>query len=213
MGEGYINPNCLERVKKFQRTFVKYFPDFDDLQVAATEWSWLHSHWICNGIATVRRAQVMGELGCVVRALRLIAKCNMPWAMNLYDAKRAPEAEGADQITRDHAIIAEAIIDLHSMDEDGALEAALTRFQDAAEGTLRHLPDTGNTNWDAVFAVDALRTVWWRNTDNDAPAKALNPASEFASYLRDGFRWLKVEANPVAAFRRWAKWRCSIDPT
>jgi hypothetical protein len=195
----------------FQRTFVKYFPDLDDIQVAATEWSWLHSCWTLNEIETVRRSQATADLTQVVRALRLIAKCDMPWWISIYEAKKAAEAEGADQITKDHAIIAQAITDLGSMDEDGALEAALTRFKDAAIGALSHLPDTGNTNWDAVFAIDTLRTVWWRNTGTEAPVKALNPASEFAEFLQEGFRYLEVAGNTVAAFRRWVAWQSAID--
>ena len=83
--------------------------------------------------------------------------------------------------------------------------------REGAVEDMNRLPDTGNTNWDAVFAVDALRNVWWRNTGHDAPAKALNPASEFASFLRDGFGYLNVEASPVPAFRRWVAWCNATD--
>lgn len=178
MDEGYIIPDCLERVEKFQRTFVRYFPDLD-IQNAATEWSWLHSHWICNQIRTVRPSQTRKELADVVRALRLIAKCDLQsaWGESLHDAMDAAKAEGTDQITKDHAFIAEAIMNLQNMNEDGALEAALSRFQEAADNSIERFPDTGNTKWKAVFAVEALRTVWWRNTGLDAPAKALNPAN------------------------------------
>jgi hypothetical protein len=86
------------------------------------------------------------------------------------------------------------------------------RFREKAiEDDLNRLPDTGNTNWDAVFAVDSLRIVWLRNTGLEAPAKALNPASEFASFLEDGFHYLKVEASPVPAFRRWVAWSSATD--
>jgi hypothetical protein len=126
-------------------------------------------------------------------------------------AKKAAEAEGADQITKNHAVIVKAITDLGHMDEDGTLEAALTRFKDAAVEAMSYLPDTGNTNWDAVFAIDTLRAVWWRNTGNQAPVKALNPASEFAEFLREGFRYLEVAGNTVAAFRRWVAWQSATD--
>lgn len=200
------------RAEKFQHTFAKYFPHLDDFDVAANEWSWLHSHWLCNQIRTARPSQTRKELSDVVRALRLIAKCDpqSAWGKSIYDAMGAAKAGSADQITKDHAFIAEAIMNLQNMDEDGALEAALTRFQNAANDAISKLPDTGNTKWDAVFAVEALRSVWWRNTGRDAPVKALNPASEFASYLRDGFDYLKVDANPVAAFRRWVAWQRAI---
>ena len=39
MGNGYIiSPQYLERIKKFQCTFVKYFPQFEEMQTAAQEW-------------------------------------------------------------------------------------------------------------------------------------------------------------------------------
>jgi hypothetical protein len=90
MREGYINPDCLEDIKVFQRTFVRYFPELDDIQVAASEWSWLYSRWTLNEIETVRRSQATAELAQVVRALRLIAKCDMPWWMSIYGRKRRP---------------------------------------------------------------------------------------------------------------------------
>jgi len=91
------------------------------------------------------------------------------------------------------------------------LDNALARLREEAVDAMSRLPDRGNTNWEAVFAVDALRVVWWQNTGREAPSKALNPASEFASFLRDGFRYLEVEANPIAAFRRWVAWNSTID--
>ena len=103
---------------------------------------------------------------------------------------------------QDLGYIATALEELNNINlpnDDGAavrLENALALFREGAVEDMNRLPDTGNTNWDAVFAVDALRNVWWRNTGHDAPAKALNPASEFASFLRDGFGYLNVEAAP-----------------
>lgn len=34
--------------------------------------------------------------------------------------------------------------------------------------------------------------------------RALNPATPFADYLRNGFEFLGIAADPVSAFKRWA---------
>jgi hypothetical protein len=220
MVEGNINPDCLERVKKFQRMFVGYFPHLEEIQLAAIEWSWLHSRWTLNDITTVRRRQELENLERVIQALRVLAKSDWwPWWMTIYEARRVAEADDADRVTQDLGFIAAALIELghiNSPNEEEAparLESALDRFRKRAVEEMSRLPDTGNTNWDAVFAVDSLRIVWWRNTDFDAPAKALNPASEFAAFLQDGFVHLEVSANPIAAFRRWVAWSSTIDRT
>jgi hypothetical protein len=190
----YIAPNCIERVKVFQLVFVKYFPWFEDIYAAAPDWSWLHSRWVLNPIETVRRKQAEADLERVVRALRLIATCEMPWSMGLVEAQvAAKEAGAADQVVSDLGVVAEAVLDLQSMGEDGALEAVLAQFRKTAKRYLDHLPDTGSTKWRAVFAVDALRSVWWRNT-----------SCEFAELK------LKLEQQPerkVYTSSRWQKWR------
>jgi hypothetical protein len=150
------------------------------------------------------------ELERVLQALRLVAKSHeLPWWGSIYAAQKAAESDDADQITQDLGFIADAIVELSNMFEEGApvrLENALAHLREVVTEEISQIPDTGNIKWDAVFAVDALRTVWWRNTGRDAPAKALNPGSEFASYLRDGFGYLKVDASAVPAFRRWVAW-------
>ena len=76
-----------------------------------------------------------------------------------------------------------------------------------AEIAIDCVPETANINWEAVDAVEALRLLWWRNSDREAPSRALNPASPFHSYLKDGFDWLEIAADPTSAFKRWvARW-------
>ena len=58
--------------------------------------------------------------------------------------------------------------------------------------------------WDAVLAVEALATLWRKNTGTDEP-RWLKPTMLFAEYLHDGFKHLGIEANPMAAFERWAQ--------
>src|SRR5262245_39244850 len=160
--------SILKRAREYQLTFVKYFPALADIDIALTESGWLHSHWRLNRIETVRRAPALEELESVIRAVRLLAKSDWrPWWGTIYQAQKAAEADDADQITQDLGFIADALVELSNMYEDGApvrLENALARLREAAVEEMSHLPDTGSTNWDAVFAVDALRDVWWQNT-------------------------------------------------
>ena len=214
-----IKDGDLRRVEEFARTFIQYFPQLEDLDTAVTEWGWLRSHWNLNKIRTVRRRQEIEKLEHIIQALRLLAKGSWwPWWGAIYAAQKAFEEKGddADQVTQDLGYIATALDELNNINlpnDDGAavrLENALARLREGATEDIDQHPEKGSINWEAVFAVDALRAVWWRNTGQDAPAKALNPASEFASYLRDGFSYLKVDASPVPAFRRWVayeNWR------
>jgi hypothetical protein len=217
-GETRIKKWWVPRAKEFQHTFVKYFPHLEDFDAAANEWSWLHSHWTLNQISTVRRSQSVKELESIIRALRLLAKGSCwPWWGTIYGAQTAAEADSRNRVTQDLGYIANALEELNNINlpndvgADFRLEAALALFRKGALENLSHLPNKGSTNWKAVFAVDALRAVWWRNTGREAPAKALNPASEFASYLRDGFGYLNVKASPVPAFRRWVGWCNATD--
>ena len=210
-----IKDGDLRRVEEFTCAFGRYFPGLEDLDAAVTEWDWLRSHWKLNQIETVRRTQALEKLERVIQALRSLAKDGgWPWWGAIYEAQKAAEADDADQVTQDLGFIVSALVELSNMYEDGApvrLENALARLREVAVEDMNRLPETGSTNWEAVFAVDALRAVWWRNRGYDAPAKALNPASEFASFLRDGFNYLEVSASPVPAFRRWVAWHSAID--
>jgi len=158
----------VKRAKEFQRAFVEYFPDLADIEVALDEWSWLLSHWILNQIHTVRRGEALEELEDVIRAVRLLAKSDWwPWWGTIYDAQKAAEDDDADRVTQDFGSIAAALVELSRINlpnEDGApvrLENALVSFREGAMEETSRLPDTGSINWRAVFAVDALRSVWW----------------------------------------------------
>jgi hypothetical protein len=83
------------------------------------------------------------------------------------------------------------------------LSKVVKRFADAARSAIDQVPDQGNIHWKAIHAVEGLRILWWRNTGKNGPSRALNPASRFASYLRDGFDFLDIRANTESAFKRW----------
>ena len=95
------------------------------------------------------------------------------------------------------------LLELNHMESEGLIEAVLAKFVTDAENEIDTLPERRNINWAAVDATDALRGLWWRNTGKEGPFRALNPASKFASFLRDGFLFLDIDADPISAFKRW----------
>lgn len=89
------------------------------------------------------------------------------------------------------------------LDENALLIPALEKLCARMRREIRDLPDARNINLKAVQAVDARRDLWLRNTGKTAPSQALNPNCQFAQFLRDGFVYLNIEADPVSAFKRW----------
>ena len=130
-----------------------------------------------------------------------------PLFVELFWKKR----DGDDPHVASADLIFRFLLDLGDMNDNGTLQMAVDQFVASAEKAIDTLPERGNVNWDAVHAVDGLRVLWWRNTGENGPARALNPASKFASYLRDGFEFLGINADPVSAFKRWAETRPPTD--
>lgn len=92
-----------------------------------------------------------------------------------------------------------------------ALEDNIQTIRDAIQSTKRHIEGssrarkgTGRINFRGIQLVDSARNVWRLSTGNEAPSKALNPASRFGNFLCDLFEAFEIEGDPRAAFRAWA---------
>jgi hypothetical protein len=206
-----VAPNWRETVEQFQRTFAPYFPHLAaDLDAAGFEMTWIETRVLMNPKATVRRPQARRELAKIRSALNLMGAHEIgywqPFISELYWA----EQEG-DDIARQAKELFQFLLALSEMKEEGTLQKVLDRFVGTAERAIEMVPDTRNINWEAVHAVDMLRLLWWRNVGQNAPSRALNPASIFASYLQDGFHFLDVDADPLSAFKRWVETRSDED--
>jgi hypothetical protein len=201
-----ISPTHLPEIEKFQRMFVVYFPHLHDIGCASFEWSWLYTSVVGNPIETVRRSKAKAELRKVADALRLLSKHERHYWRHLPILDR----DVHDRVSEWERKIGDVIHTLQDMEDEGLTESVIAKYVADAEAGIDWLPETANINWDAVHAVDSLRWLWWRNTGRHAPSRALNPASEFHSYLRDGFDFLEIEADPASAFKRWAARRADF---
>ena len=92
-----------------------------------------------------------------------------------------------------------------------ALEDNIQPIRDAIQSTKRHIEKssrarkgTGRINFKGIQLVNSARDVWRLSTGNEAPSKALNPASRFGKFLCDLFEAFEIEGDPRAAFRAWA---------
>ena len=85
------------------------------------------------------------------------------------------------------------------------LGSSIDDLCDAVSADVKERPNAADRiNWRAVEAVSALRSLWTVMKSKDAPSRALNPSSNFANFLRAGFKYLNLEADAVSAFKRWA---------
>ena len=101
---------------------------------------------------------------------------------------------GHFEISPYHALI--AAFDLHD------LLAPSIRAAKSAVPTGGHR--SGKVKWEAVAAIDACRTSWWRCTGDEAPV-SLNPASKFGKFVQDIFYAMEVDGTPRAAMDSWRR--------
>jgi len=190
-------------VMEFQETFGKYLPNIiNDFDLALHESRWILNHVYGNPIDTVRRSKAMKDVADLKRIILKLSRSELtywqPMLGSLMDAKQNGDPEGA----RVESIF-KFLLSLQDWQEQNTLKGTLTRYVAEAEKAINRLHDTGTVNWRAVNAVDGLRILWWRNTGQEGPARALNAESPFASYLADGFLYLGIEADHMSAFKRW----------
>lgn len=209
---GRVIASYVSETKSFQRTFSPYFPGLlTDFEGAAFEMEWLSSRVFGNPMATVRRQKAHKELAETVTALNRMATHEdghiLTLQFHLYQA-----ASNGDEVAARAREVADFLMKIRGWAEENVLHETLDLLRSEAGSAIDDTPDQRNVKWDAVHAIDALRTLWWRNTGRSRwpAARRLNPASNFAGFLRDGFTWLEIEADPLSAFRRWATARQGV---
>ena len=211
-----------QAVREFQLAFGSHFPHLlNDWIAAEREMNWLDSMVFGNPLETCRRREALRELYKLKSLIGDLADMELP---GMYRAqleltmlkeglvdKVAAQSPGylieehSPEISDAERKIIAVVTTIGEMAGNEEIPLALESLCARMERGIAEVPETGNINWEAVNAVDGLRWLWWRNNDGKhGPAKALNPASRFASFLRDGFAYLEIDADPLSAFKRWA---------
>jgi hypothetical protein len=116
---------------------------------------------------------------------------------------RVDEIRDNENVLRDAREIYNCLLTISDTAEDKTLPQILDRLDFWAREASEYLLDRRNVKWEAVNAVDRLRGAWESYNEAAAPRRALNPASPFADYLRDGFEFFDISGDPAAAFKRW----------
>jgi hypothetical protein len=200
-----ISPKYVAAAREFQQTFSVYFPKMEnDIDDAALEMEWLTNSVWGNPLTVARRQKIKRSLEVIGKSLKRIGQFDTPYWDNLmfqiFESKGRGDND-ADCIDE----IFKFLLTLSQWHGEGSLSKVVDRFVNEAQAATDKLPEAGNINWEAVHAVDRLRILWRRNMGSGAPARALNPATKFAQYLKDGFQYLGISADPISAFKRWAE--------
>lgn len=207
---GRVVASYVPATRRFQQTFGPYFPWLlTDFEGAASEMGWLSNRVFLNPMYTVRRPKAHTELAETVTALNRMATHEDGHILALWTRLYHAASDGDEAAERAREV-AEFLMLIREWAEENVLRETLDVFRSTAAGAIDETPDQRNVKWDAVHAIDKLRILWWRNTGRWPAGRRLNPASKFAGFLRDGFTWLEIEAEPLSAFRRWATTRQGV---
>jgi hypothetical protein len=191
----YSTSNSETEVRHFQSVFSLYFPALSDLAKADFVLMELRNRIFWDPIPTVRRSQAKRDLQKAAAALRSLASYDVPCWTHLWSRRKEDENGQQD-------VIMQLLSMFVGTNWRGSTDAVIDRFVTDVEAGIERLPEAGNIKWDGVHAVMCLCEMWEQNTGKYAP-RSLNPASKFASFLQDGFKFLEIEADPVSAFKRW----------
>lgn len=191
-------------VLEFQRCFSKYFPTMNqNRSIAEREMDWLYTRVFGNPLLTVRASRARSDLKKLQSMLLTLSSIDLSYSERLYfplwQASHTDASAVADAIS-----LLDFLIALNNMAEEGRLHRALVVLARTARQAIKEIPESANVKWEAVHVIDSLQVLWYRNTGKYGPTKALNPASPFATYLREGFEILEIDADVISAFKRWA---------
>jgi hypothetical protein len=191
----------LARAVEFQRTFAKHLPDLEDFKLANDEYEWFYECAVRHPPETLRRKKAKANFRKVAEALRVLSG----YGLN-DDALILPDERAGtfDPIERRENELIHIVDSLMEMRRQGFADKAIEKLIADSDALVDLTPETSNVNWPAVHAVDNLRWLWWRNTGKYPPSRALNPASGFRRFLRDGFDFLGLDSDVISAFKRWA---------
>lgn len=176
-----------DRASRFKDAFGKLLMDRDTLEECGHLASFLANRYWQERIVTLKKVDARSDLTGIKACVEFLAKSAI---LEL--------VEGQPSVAAD---LRNALLNLRKAATAPALNALSAELEEAIAG----VPETGNINWHAAYAVDSLRALWFVIHGKPAPMKGLNPASDFARFLEAGFQFLGLEAKAIPAFRRWAK--------
>lgn len=186
-----------EVIRSFEKVFASFFPELcADPEAMTREITWLEDRFFGSAVYPLRGAHLADarrELQTLEAALLVFSRL---------DASSDAVFYSLHQLNEDQKIIYDFISKAYFQKE--RYEKAVSLFMDVVRKKVE-IDTSSRTNWEGVYAVESLSVLWFRNKGKRGPRKALNPASEFADFLRSGFRYLDVSADPISAFRAWAK--------
>lgn len=199
-----LRPDALETHRRFQDVFGVYFPYLlDDEHQTIIEHEWITNSIFGNPTDTIKKSGLDREFKKLRKAIQTLAEHEIGyWMMMSMSFDEGDEADQGAREVLDFLLTVDGMMQPH--DYPGPLARVLDRYEELARNAIAQMPERRNINWEAVDAIYRLRGLWWRNTGEDAPSRALNPESPFANYLRDAFEYLEIKGDPVSAFKRWA---------
>jgi hypothetical protein len=216
-----VPPEMLAEIRRFQQIFGQYIPCLlDDEHATIHLESRLRGGIFMNPIETINKSTFEADLKRFRGAMKVLAEWPIWGAMETFyvmheqTRQSEPPVVGDDNEDVLHAAqeIYEGLVMIRDMADQKKLPQVLDQLEGWAREASEQLMDRRNINWEAVNAVDVLHRFWESWTETPAPSRALNPASRFADYLRDGFAFFKISGDPAAAFKRWVavkdeKWK------
>lgn len=199
-----LNPDTVESHQRFQDVFGVHFPHLaDDEHQTIIEYAWITNSIFGNPTDTTKKSGLDREFKKLRKAIQTLAEHDTG-----YWTTMTTSFDDGDEIDQAASGVFDFLLELNGMlpphDYPVSLAKVLDRYEELARKAIAETPDRRNINWEAVDAVYRLRGLWWRNTGENAPSRALNPESPFANYLRDAFQFLDIKGDPISAFKRWA---------
>lgn len=198
----------LAKIRRFQLIFGKHIPC-----LLESEHHTIHLHQrLSDGIfgnppQTISKGTFEADLKRFRNAIKVLTKWPIWGAM--VSSNVVPHVSAELRVNEDDVLhVAVEIYDFLLLIDDVAhhsrkLPQVLDQLERWAREASENLPDRRNINWEAVNAVDRLRGSWESYNEMQAPRRALNLASPFADYLREGFEFFEISGDAISAFKRW----------
>ncbi|MBR1154823.1 hypothetical protein [Bradyrhizobium sp. JYMT SZCCT0428] len=199
--QNLIETKYWDRARCFQDAFREFLAPRHDLE----ECGWLAvelatRYWL-NHVEPVNRRHAHADLATLKECLNFISGSGL---LELENVQALPYY----QATAAGSPLVAGLLSLKEIMSEEAINEACSDIEAAINVTI----DKRNIRWDALQAIESLRCIWWLMGNRPAPSKALNPSSKFADFLRVGFVYLDLDADPVSAFRSWStKWPYKLD--
>jgi hypothetical protein len=182
---------------RFQDHFREFLSSKDDLEECGHLAKFLAVRYWGNPPDTINRRAAREDLEVLRCCLTFVSECAVG---DLVKMPRSGRSEAQ--------VEAEPLLQILSGLRESA--SSINALCEVISQSIEQTRDMKNINWNAVDAVSDLRAVWSVMFGKDAPSRALNPSSKFASFLHVGFKYLGLDADPASAFKRWS---ATADPS